>query len=211
MMTCDPIYVLEEAVSREALLTLCHDLEAAGIWLYLKDDTTLIAGPPELVRRSPALLTRLRTHKDAIMRLLQDCLAVEIFEVEAEDPRFVRETCPECERSCLVIHPPRRLEVHCLPDSVTLCPGAERAQQACVETILTAFIADRCVEQRMSVLSWYGLRGALLAWCQRRGWLLPPRPYLIAWMSAHYPCHGTEEDRPAWSGLTLRAEEWLGE
>jgi hypothetical protein len=123
----------------------------------------------------------------------------------------VREVCPECQRSCLILHPPRRLEVHRLPDGVTLCPGAERAQHACAQTILTAFIADCCLERRMSVLSWYGLRGALQAWCQRRGWLLPPRSYVMAWMSKHYVCHGKEDDRPAWSGLALRAEEWLGD
>ena len=48
LLTPDPVYTVSEAITREALLTLCHDLEAAGIWLYLQDDTTLIAGPPEL-------------------------------------------------------------------------------------------------------------------------------------------------------------------
>ena len=211
ILTPDPVYTAEEATSREALLTLCHDLETAGIWLYLQDDTTLIAGPPELVRRSPGLLAGLRTRKAAIMRLLQDSLAVDIFGTEADDPRFVREVCPDCQRSCLIIHPPRRLEVHRLPDGVTLCPGSERAQQACAQTLLTAFITDCCLERRMSVLTWYGLRGALQAWCQRHGWLLPPRTYVLAWMHTHYPSHGREADRPAWSGLTLRAEEWLGE
>lgn len=211
LMTPDPVYTADEAVTRDTLLTLCHALEAAGIWVYLQPESTLIAGPPDLVHRHPALLAGLRTHKAAIMRLLEDCLAVDIFGTEADDPRFTREDCPECQRSCLIIHPPRRLEVHRLPDGVTLCPGAERAQQACVQTILTAFMTDCCVERRMSVLTWYGLRGALQAWCQRRGWLLPPRPYVMAWMSQHYPCHGQEDDRPAWSGLTLRAEEWLGD
>ena len=211
ILTPDPVYTAEEATSREALLTLCHDLETAGVWLYLQDDTTLIAGPPELVRRSPELLTRLRLHKDAIMRLLQDSLAVEIFGTEADDPRFVHEVCPDCQRSCVIIYPPRRLEVHRLPDGMTLCPGSERAQQACAQTILTAFITDCCLERRMSVLTWYGLRGALQAWCQRHGWLLPPRTYVIGWMNSHYPSHGREADRPAWGGLTLRLEEWLGD
>lgn len=211
ILTPDPVYPGEEATSREALLTLCHALEAAGMWLYLQDATTLIAGPPELVHRRPDLLTQLRTHKDAILRLLQDNLAVDIFATQSDDPRFAREICPDCQRSCLIIHPPRRLEVHRLPDGVTLCPGSERAQQACAQTILTAFITDCCVERTMSGLTWYGLRGALQAWCQRRGWLLPPRTYVIAWMSQHYPSHGREEDRPAWSGLTLRMEEWLGD
>jgi hypothetical protein len=76
ILTPDPVYPGEEATSREALLTLCHALEAAGMWLYLQDATTLIAGPPELVHRRPDLLTQLRTHKDAILRLLQDNLAV---------------------------------------------------------------------------------------------------------------------------------------
>lgn len=210
-LTPDPVYTPEEATSREALLTLCHDMETAGMWLYLQDDTTLIAGPPALVHQHPELLSRLRSCKEAIMRLLQESLAVEIFGTEAHDPRFVREACPECQRSCLILHPPRRLEVHRLPDGVTRCPGSERAQQACAETILTACLMDCCVERRLSVLTWYGLRGALQAWCQRRGWLLPPRPYVLAWMDAHYPSHGREADCPAWVGLALRAEEWLGD
>jgi hypothetical protein len=147
----------------------------------------------------------------AIIRLLQDSLAVDIFGTAADDARFAREMCPECERSCYIIQPPRRLEVHRLPDGVTRCPGSERAQQACAQTILTAFIKDCCLDRRMSVLSWYGLRGALQAWCQRHGWLLPPRSYILQWMSSRYTEHGSDVERPAWSGLALPAEEWLGD
>src|SRR5262245_44729629 len=91
------------------LLQLCHDLQAAGIWLYVQDTGALIAGPPELVHRSPALLHRLREQKPALLRLLEDCLAVEMFGTEAADPRFARETCPDCQRLCYVISVAERL------------------------------------------------------------------------------------------------------
>src|SRR5215468_6354732 len=69
----------------DQLLQLCHDLQAAGIWLYVQDTGALIAGPPELVHRSPVLLQRLREQKPALLRLLEDCLAVEMFGTEAAD------------------------------------------------------------------------------------------------------------------------------
>lgn len=210
LMTSDSVSTAADAVTRDALLTLCHDLEAAGVWLYLQDDTTLIAGPPELVGRRPDLLTRLRTHKGAILRLLQDSLVVDMFGTKADDVRFAREACPECGRACYVIYPPRRLEGHRLPDGITRCPGAERAQQACAHTILTAFIADRCVQRASSVLTWHSVRGALQAWCVERGWLLPPRPVLLAWLDAHYKRLG-DDHLPRWAGLTLTIEEWLGD
>src|SRR5262245_60125062 len=128
VLTPDRVVPAEATTSREALLTLCHDLQTAGIWLYLQDETTLIAGPPELVRRHPALLAGLRTHKPAILRLLQDSLAGDMCGTAAHDSRFVREVCPDCQRPCYVIYPPRRLEVHRMPDNQTVCPGSERAQ-----------------------------------------------------------------------------------
>lgn len=206
--TSDP----ESLSPHDRLRQLCHELQAAGIWLYLHEAGTLIAGPPELVHRSPALLQRLREHKPALLRLLEDCLAVEIFGAEATDPRFARETCPDCQRLCYVIHPPRRLEAHRLPDGQTRCPGSERAQQACAQTIMQAFVLDCCVQRPTSSLTWYGVRGALTAWCHRRGWLLPPRPYLLAWLDQHYQRLGQpEEEPPRWAGFTLTVQEWFGE
>jgi hypothetical protein len=210
LMTSDPVSTADDAVTRDALLTLCHDLEAVGIWLYLQNDTTLIAGPPELVRRRPDLLQQLRVHKAALVRLLEDCLAVDTCGTNADDTRFARELCPDCQQSCYVIYPPRRLAVHRTPDNQAVCPGSERAQVAVAQTVLTAFITDRCVQRPSSVLTWYSLRGALQAWCVQRGWLLPPRPALLAWLDAHYKQLG-DADLPRWAGLTLTIEEWLGD
>jgi hypothetical protein len=207
----DPVYTPAEAQDREALLALCHDLQAAGIWLYLPEPGVLRAGPPALVHRHPDLVQRLREHQATILYLLEDCLAQQIFGERADDARFDHETCPECQRTCYVIQPPRRLEVHRIADNTAVCPGSERAQQVCADTIMQAFVADRCVERRLAMVTWYGLRGALEAWCYRRGWLLPPRPYLVAWLDTHYPRIDQHEDMPRWSGLVLTVEEWLGD
>src|SRR5207244_8690537 len=69
----------------------------------------------------------------------------------------------------------------------------------------------RCIPRRMAVLTWYGLRGALEPWCHRRGWLLPPRPYLVAWLDSHYTRVDQSEELPRWAGLALTMEEWRSE
>jgi len=194
----------------DTVLALCHELARVGIWLYVDQEGALTAGPPMVVHQHPALLHQLRAHKAAIVQVLETCLAVEIFGTASTDTRFAREICPDCQRSCHVIFPPRRLEVHRAPDGQRVCPGSERAQAAVAQTILTAFIADRCVQRPQSVLTWYALRGALQAWCHQRGWLLPPRPTLLAWLDAHYERLG-DDDVPRWAGLTLTIEEWLGD
>jgi hypothetical protein len=207
----DPVYGPSGAQHREALLTLCHDLQAAGIWLSLTESGELTAGPTALVHRHPDVLQQLRQHKAAILHLLEDCLAREIFGESSDDARFAHEVCPECQQSCYVIQSPRRLEVHRTVDNTAVCPGSERAQQACADTIMQAFIADRCVPRRMAVLTWHGLRGALEAWCHQRGWLLPPRPYIVAWLDSHYTRVDQSEALPRWAGLALTMEEWLGD
>ena len=55
------------------------------------------------------------------------------------------------------------------------------------------------------------LRGGLEGWAREQGWLLPPRPYLIAWMDAHYQRVSKDEAYPSWAGLTFTLEEWFGE
>jgi hypothetical protein len=196
---------------REALLTLCHELQDAGIWLYLDQEDALIAGPPPLLHEHPVLLDRLREQKSVLIRLLQDCLVMDIFCAGREDARFAREICPECQRSCLIIQPRRRLEAHRLPDGQTVCPGSERAQHATAHTIMQAFVVDRCVQRPQSVLTWYGVRGALTAWCRDRAWLLPPRLYIVAWLDSHYRRLGDNDELLRWAGLTLTIEEWLGD
>src|SRR5712691_3297583 len=42
--------------AHEALLQLCAELSAAGIWLYLNDAGALVAGPERLLKAQPALL-----------------------------------------------------------------------------------------------------------------------------------------------------------
>jgi hypothetical protein len=207
----DPVYPPSEAQDREALLALCHDLQAVGIWLHLTAEGALQAGPPALVHRHPDVLQRLRQRKEAILRLLADCLARQIFGECRDDPRFDQEPCPECQRACYIIQPPRRLEVHRTADNRAVCPGSARAQHACADTIMQAFVADRCVPRRMAVLTWYGLRGALEAWCHTRGWLLPPRPYVGEWLDRHYTRVDQSEELPRWAGLALTVEEWLGD
>src|SRR5882724_5401457 len=170
----------------DALLQLCADLQAEGVWIYLSDTGALVAGPERLLQSRPALLTNLRTHKAAITRLLEDSLAHALFGVKQDDPRFEHETCPECQRVCYVITPPRRLEVHRLTSNKEVCPGSERAQAATAERLMSAFVMDRCVPRKLAVLTWQALRGALEAWSREHGFLLPPRPYCTAWMDTHY-------------------------
>lgn len=196
---------------RTDLLTLCHALQEAGIWLYINDEGGLIAGPSAVVNKHPKLLQGLRTQKGEILQLLEDSLAHEIFGEKQDDPRFEREECPECHRQCYVILAPRRLEVHRLPDNKTVCPGSDRAQHATADVIMTAFVTDRCVKTPGAVLTWMGIRGAIEAWCLQRSFLLPPRPYLITWLDAHYACVGKDEEMPCWQGLALVIEEWFGE
>ena len=190
----------------DALLQLCADLQAEGVWIYLSEAGNLIAGPERLLQTRPALLTNLRTHKAAITRLLEDSLVHQLFGSKQDDPRFEKETCPECEKTCYVITPPRRLEVHRWKGQV--CPGSERAQAATAEHLMTAFITDRCVPRKLAVLTWQALRGALEAWSRERGFLLPPRAYCSAWMDAHYGRMNASEEYPRWSGLQLTLEEW---
>ena len=193
---------------RDALLALCAALQTAGVWLYLNEAGALIAGPQHLLQRSPLLLDGLRLHKAHITRLLEDSLAHELFGVKHDDARFEREACPECQRSCYVITAPRRLEVHRLPDHQTVCPGSERAQALTADTLMQAFVTDRCVPRRLAVLTWTAVRGALEAWSRERGFLLPPRAYCIAWLDTHYGRLGASEEYPRWQGLQLTLEEW---
>jgi hypothetical protein len=73
---------------------------------------------------------------------------------------------------------------------------------------MQAFVIDRCVQRRLAVLTWHGLRGALEAWSRERGFLLPPRPYCLAWMDKHYGRVNHSDEYPRWSGLQLTLEEW---
>jgi hypothetical protein len=189
------------------LLTLCHTLQDKGLWLSLGADDALTLGPTALVKQHPALLAQVRTHKQALLHLLEDTLAQGVFGAHAHDPRFERETCPDCGQPCLVVLAPRRLGVHRLPGNKTVCPGSDRAQQAAVDTIMQAFLDDRCVARRLATLSWISLRGALTTWCLERTFFLPPRPFVLAWLDAHFDRHG-DDTYPSWAGLTLTLREW---
>lgn len=189
------------------LLTLCDALQKAGIWLSLNGENALIAGPTQLVQRHPKLLEGLRQHKGAIVQLLEESLAHGLFGEQADDSRFERETCPECQQACLVVLAPRRIGVHRLPDGQTVCSGSDRAQYAAVEVIMQTFLDDRCLPRPSAVLSWYAIRGALEAWCLERTFFLPPRPFVLQWLDKHFTRHGDDE-RPMWQGLTLTLSEW---
>jgi hypothetical protein len=92
-----------------------------------------------------------------------------------------------------------------------VCPAAIEAQQAVATTLMTRYITQRCVQRLGSVLTWMALRGGLEGWAREQGWLLPPRPYLIAWMDAHYKRVSKDEAYPSWAGLTFTLEEWFGD
>ena len=192
------------------LLLLCQDLNDAGVWLALSKTGALMAGPASLAKTRPDLMGQLKDHKAAILTLLDDCLAHSLFGKEDTDPRFETEVCPDCQQPVYIVLAPRRLGVHRLPGGKGVCPGSDRAQRLAVDTLMPAFIADCCLEMRLGQTTWIGVRGALEAWAIRRGMLLPPRPYVIAWLDAHFPQHG-DETLPRWQGFVLQAKEWLGE
>lgn len=193
---------------RTDLLILCDALHKAGIWLSLTDTDALIVGPTALVTKHPQLLQGVRDHKQALIQLLEDSLAHSVFGDRVNDSRFEREVCPDCQQQCLIVLGPRRLGVHRTADGKTTCPGSDRAQAQAAELIMQAFIDDRCLARPGAVLSWYSIRGALETWCLELTFLLPPRPFVLAWLDAHFTRHGNDDERPMWQGLTLTLAEW---
>lgn len=193
--------------SHQTLLMLCQDLSTAGIWLSLTAEDTLIVGPTKVVHGHPALLARVRTHKAALMRLLEDSLAHGVFGEKADDARFEREQCPDCGQDCLIVLSPRRLGVHRMPSGKEVCPGSNQAQYMAATTILEAFVGDRCLQRKGAVLSWHSLRGALETWCLARGFFLPPRAFVLACLD-HLYARVEKGDVPMWGGLTLTLDEW---
>ena len=189
------------------LLALCADLQEAGIWLTFNAANALVVGPTETVKKAPKLLARVREHKTHLVQLLEDSLAHDVFGTKADDPRFEREVCPDCQQTCLIVLQPRRLGVHRLPGTSEMCPGSDRAQTATAETIMQAFLHDRCEHRPQALLSWISIKGALESWCLERTFFLPPRPFIIAWLDKHFVRHG-DDDRPLWQGLTLNLPEW---
>ena len=91
------------------------------------------------------------------------------------------------------------------------CPGAVAAQEAVAQTLMARFLPERCVHRPGAVLTWMALRGGLEGWAREQGWLLPPRPYLLAWMDAHYTRFSKDEVYASWQGLTFAVHEWLGD
>jgi hypothetical protein len=189
----------------------CQALARAKIWLELDPQTqTLIIGPTDRVQAHPELLQQVREQKPHILKALQETLAAEVLGTP-DSGRFEAETCPECHHAVFVVLAPRRLAVHRTPNGQAVCPGAIQAHEAVAQTLLTRYIAQRCVQRPGSVLSWMALCGGLEGWAREQGWLLPPRPYLIAWMDAHYKRVSKDEAYPNWAGLTFTVEEWLGD
>jgi hypothetical protein len=85
------------------------------------------------------------------------------------------------------------------------------AQEAVAQTLMARFLPERCVHRPGAVLTWMALRGGLEGWAREQGWLLPPRPYLLAWMDAHYTRFSKDEVYASWQGLTFAVHEWLGD
>ena len=103
-------------MTRDDVLHLCSRFAEAGIWLSLTDQGTLMLGPKHLLDEHPALLKEARAAKQQLMEVLEATLVHDLFLSKEADPRFAQEPCPECERLCYIISPPRRLESHRLPD-----------------------------------------------------------------------------------------------
>ena len=208
----DGVVVPAALSPHEVLLQLCADLHKAGIYLSLSATGTLIAGPTIQVKKHPRLLDGIRAHKQHLLHLIEDSLAYQLFGTNQDDRRFETETCADCQQAVHVVTPPRRLAVHRLPHTEDVCPGSARAQHACALQLLDAFLDDCAVPRHSAALTWTALNGAFSAWSLRLGWLRPPRPYLIQAMDARFPrLRDTDEERPIWSGLTLKLEEWYGE
>jgi hypothetical protein len=192
-------------------IALCHQLAQADIWIELHPETqTLLLGPTARVQAYPALLRAAKTHKALLLETLQQTLACEVVSTP-EAGRFQVETCPTCQQTTFVILAPRRLAVHRTVDGTAVCPGAAQAQEAVAETLMTRFITQRCLPRPGASLTWMALRGALEGWAREQGWLLPPRPYLLAWMDAHYTRLSPDPVYASWQGLTFTLEEWFGE
>jgi len=208
----DGVVVPAELSPHEVLLKLCADLQQAGIYLSLSATGALLAGPTIQVKKHPRLLDGLRAHKQHLLHLIEDSLAYQLFGTNQDDKRFETETCADCQQAVHVVTPPRRLAVHRLPHTEDVCPGSARAQHACALQLLDAFLEDCAVPRRSAALTWTALNGAFSAWSLRLGWLRPPRPYVIQAMDSRFPrLRDTDEERPIWSGLTLKLEEWYGE
>ena len=192
-------------------LAVCKALGQAGIWLELHPETQgLVLGPTVTVQAHPELLQQVREQKTRIIQVLQETLAYEVVTTPTSG-RFQVETCPACQHPSFVVLAPRRLAVHRSADGHAVCPGAIAAQEAVAQTLMPRFITERCVSRPGSILTWMALRGGIEGWAREQGWLLPPRPYLLAWMDAHYTRFSQDEVYASWQGLTFALREWLGE
>jgi hypothetical protein len=189
---------------------ICYALAQEGIWIELHPETqTLIIGPTERVQAHPELLQHVREQKAQILEALQEALAYQTL-ARPDTGRFEVDTCLVCHQLAFVILAPRRLAIHRTPDGTAVCPGAMMAQAEVAETLMTRYITQRCVPRPGPLLTWMALRGGLEGWSREQGWLLPPRPYLIAWMDAHYKRVSHDEAYPSWASLTFTLEEWFG-
>ena len=195
-----------------ATLAVCHQLAEAGLWLKLTGDEGLHVGPTALVNAHPHLLEKVRAHKAAILELLRESLAYQVLgTADGTAGHFELEPCPECQQPSFVVTAPRRLAVHRTPDGLAVCPGAVQAQETVTHALVQRYIVERCIQRPGSVLSWMALRGGIEGWAREQSLLLPPRPYVIAWMDAHYARMGNDETYPSWRGISFTVEEWLGE
>jgi hypothetical protein len=75
-----------------------------------------------------------------------------------------------------------------------------------VDTLLHAFVAERCTRTPGGLLAWAALRPVLLAWCLDHAYVVPQRPVVLAWFDAHFP-RGGDDARPLWAGVTVTGVE----
>lgn len=218
----------------DQVLTILYALGEAGIWVQLEDPTldgviarqdesTLPPGPPpegrlrlgptETVKANGELVAQVKEQKAAIVHAVRAMQAHAFFDLQTADPRFETTECSACQQRVYVVTKPRRVAWHRDKCGKADCPGSSKAQTVAAQEILEAFITDRCLPRPAALLTWTSLRAALFAWCTARDIWLPPQRYLWEWLDKHYKRYaGRHIDLgPAWEGLALRLEEWLGE
>lgn len=191
-----------------AALAVCHALAAKGIMIQLvPEEGTLILSPVHLVEQHPALLQEVRAHKPAILAAMLDCLVMGVLDTPGSG-RLVTERCPVCEQPTFVVSPPRRLGVHRTQDGRHECPGSVQEQERVTRTLMGAFMQECLIKRPGSIVSWMALRGCLEPWACVKGLLLPPRPYILAWLDGAFTRTGKDETYPSWAGVTFQLKEW---
>ncbi len=164
------------------------------------------------------LITEVKQYKHAIIQLIKSQHAHALFGEADDDPRFASDTCPKCHQRVYVMSPTdgdntstRRLSVHRMPDGKTVCRGGGLASTIDVNDLLNMFLEDRAIERPASLLTWRSLWASFQAWSFEKKLLpLPDPETLQAAMSDKFERVDNPQG-PAWAGLVLRMQQWLGD